>query len=230
MRRNDIAESTGPRDCRVSAARAGSDASPAVLLSFSIEITSARRVELQRIIGVLLPKSGPPAELAEPEAWLRLAEPDRAIPPEGEWQRAFASWVPKRTRQAEKVAAATGDRMAAEFVTAQRHAAEREAADLQRWLRLRADDICGVYAPRTADLFGLAPTLPGWKSLSAPLDRLAAFAADTDNPPARRREANSAVALFQRRREEREKSSTLMSPARVRPIGMLLLVPDGSGG
>jgi hypothetical protein len=229
MRRNDITESTGPRDCRVSAARTGCDASPAVLLSFSIEIASVRRVELQRVIGVLLPKSGPPVELAEPEAWLRLAEPDRAIPPEGQWQRAFASWVQKRTRQAEKVAAATGDRMATEFAAMQGHAAEREAADLQRWLRLRADDICGAYAPRTPDLFGLAPTLPGWKSLPAPLDRLAAFAADTDNPPARRREANSAVSLFQRRREERE-TRTSLSPPRLRPIGMLLLVPDGSGG
>ncbi len=227
MRRNDIDEPTGTRDCRVSAARAGSFAPLAVLLSFSVEIASARRVELQRIIAVLLPVSGPPAELAEPECWLRLATPDRAIPLEGLWQRLFASWVPKRRPQGEKIAAAVMDRVAAEFARTQRDRAEREVADLQRWLRLRADDICGVHVPRTADLFGLAPILPGWKSLSAPLDRLAAFAADADNPPARRREANSVVALFQRRGEERD-SRTALSAPRLRPIGMLLLVPDGA--
>jgi hypothetical protein len=120
------------------------------------------------------------------------------------------------------------DRVAADFVRTQRDRADQEVVDLQRWLRIRADDICGAHMPRTADLFGLAPTLPDWKSLPAPLDRLAAFAADADNPPARRREATSAVALFQRRAMERERRTALLPP-RLRPIGMLLLVPEDSG-
>lgn len=228
VRRSDIMEPADTHDCRVSAARAGGDAAHAVLFSFGVEIVSARRVEQQRVIAVLLPVSGPPAELAEAERWLRLATSDRAIPPEGVWQRLFACWVPRRAPLAQKLATAVMDRMAAEFAETRRDRAVREIADLQRWLRLRADDICGAHVPRTADLFGLAPILPGWKSLSAPLDRLAAFAADADNPPARRREANSAVALFQRRGEERKSNTALPSP-RLRPIGMLLLVPDGSG-
>jgi hypothetical protein len=227
MRRQDITESTATHDCRVSVARGDNGAPLAVLLTFSIEIASARRIELQRIVAVLLPASGPPAELAQPECWLRMATPDRAIPPEGLWQRLFASWVPRRRPLAEKLAATVMDRVAAEFTRTQRHRAEREAAELQLWLRLRADDVCGVHTPRTADLFGFAPILPGWKTLSAPLDRLAAFAADANNPPARRREANSAVALFQRRAEQRE-SRTALSAPRLRPVGMLLLVPDGS--
>ncbi|HEY3849028.1 MAG TPA: helicase-related protein, partial [Acetobacteraceae bacterium] len=228
MRRSDIIESTGAHDCRVSAARADRTAPLAVLLVFSVEIASARRVELQRIIAVLLPVSGPPTELAEPQRWLRMATLDRAIPPDGLWQRLFASWVPERRPRAEKAAAAVADRVAAEFAETQRHRTEREVADLQRWLRLRADDICGEHVPDTADLFGLAPALPGWKSLLEPLDRLAAFAADADYPPARRREANSAVAFFQRRGEERESRSALSQPL-LRPVGMLLLVPEGSG-
>jgi superfamily II DNA or RNA helicase len=228
VRRNDIIEPTGTHDCRVSAARADRDAPPAVLLSFSIEIASARRVELQRIIVVLLPQSGPPVELADPELWLRLAAADRTIPTEGLWERRFASWLPKRQPHAEKVAARVMHRVAAEFAKTQGDRAEREAADLQRWLRLRADDICGAHVPRTADLFGFAPVLPDWKSLAAPLDRLAAFAADANNPPAARREANSAVTLFQRRGEERQNRVALSAP-RLRPMGMLLLVPDGSG-
>ena len=77
-----------------------------------------------------------------------------------------------------------------------------------------------------ADLFGGGRLFPGWKTLSAPLDRLAAFAADADNPAARRREANSVAALFQRRAEERVRG-TIVAPPRLRPIGMLLLLPDG---
>jgi superfamily II DNA or RNA helicase len=227
-RRTDITETNGARDCRVSAARADKGAQLAVLLTFSAEIASAQCVELQRVVAVLLPVLGPPIELAKPEHWLGTATQDRAIPVEGVWQHLFASWVPKRAKQADKLAAAIMDRMAAEFAGTQRDCADHEVVALQRWLRLRADDICGVHMPRTADLFGLAPTLPDWKSLPAPLDRLGAFAADANNPPARRREANSAVALFQRRAVEREGRTRLLPP-RLRPIGMLLLVPDGSG-
>jgi len=228
VRRSDINDSTGTHDCRVSAARADSGAPLAVLLSFSIEIVSPRRVELQRVIAVLVSACGPPIEFAEPERWLRLTTPDRAIPLEGVWQSLFASWVPHRASRAEEVATVAMHRVAAEFANTQRHHAERETADLQRWLQLRADEICGVNVPGMADLFGFAPSLPGWKSLSVPLVRLAAFAADADNPPAKRREANSAVALFRLRDEERE-SRTALSQPRLRPIGMLLLVPDGSG-
>lgn len=226
MRRNDITESTGAHDCRVSTARADRGAPLAVLLSFAIEIASARRIELQRIVAVLLPISGAPEELPEPECWLRMAATDRAIPAENLWQRRFASWVPRRRPEGDKIAASVMDLVATEFAGAQRDGAEREAAELRHWLRLRADDLCGAHVPRMADLFGAGPTIPGWKSLSAPLDRLAAFAADADNPAARRREANSAAALFQRRAEERARSAVL-APPRLRPLGMLLLVPDG---
>ena len=226
MRRNDITESTRAYDCRVSAARADRGAPLAVVLSFAIEIASARRVELQRIVAVLLPISGSPKELAEPESWLRLAAIDRAVPVEGLWQRRFASWVPRRLPEGEKIAASVMHLAATEFAGTQRDGAEREAAELQHWLRLRANDLCGAHVPHMADLFGAGPTVPGWKSSSAPLDRLAAFAADADNPAARRREANSVVALFQRRVEERE-SRTVSSPPRLRPVGMLMLVPDG---
>jgi hypothetical protein len=78
------------------------------------------------------------------------------------------------------------------------------------------------------DLFGLEAVVPDWKSLRDPLDRLAAFAADADNPTARRREANSVVALFRRRVDE-QIGRMALSPSRLRPIGMLLLVPDGNG-
>jgi hypothetical protein len=228
MRRNDITESTGAHDCRVSAARADRGAPLAVLLSFGIEIASARRVELQRVVAVLLPISGSPKELAEPDCWLRMAAADRAISAEGLWQRRFATWVPRRLPQGEKIAALVMHRVATEFASTQRNSAEREAAELGQWLRLRTDDLCGVPVPRIADLFGAGPVIPAWKSSAAPLERLAAFAADADNPATRRREANSVVALFQRREEARD-SRAALSPPSLRPIGMLLLVPDGFG-
>jgi ERCC4-related helicase len=227
MRLNDIGEASGARDCRVSAARGDSHASPGVLLTFSIEIASSHRVELQLIVAVSMPRSGPPTELAEPENWLCLGTPDRAISPEGLWLRSFASWVPKRMPQAEKIATTAMHRVAADFAASQCGRVEHDAADLQLWLRLRADDVCGTHVREVPDLFGFSPALPGWKSLPTSLERLAAFVADADNPPARRREASSVVALFQRRRSEGQARAVFLEP-RLRPIGMLLLLPDGT--
>lgn len=225
MRRSDIAASAETSDLRVSAAHADRGAALAVLFTFSIEIASARRVEFQQIVAVLSPVSGPPAELATPESWMRLAAPDRAADANGVWQRLFACWVPKRKPQVEKIASAAMHRVAAGFAASQGDRADRDTLTLQRWLRLRADDICGIHVPQTADLFGMTSTLPNWKTLSAPLDRLAAFAADPDNPLTKRREANSAVALFQCRGKERA-ACVALSPPTLRPVGMLLLVPD----
>jgi len=59
---------------------------------------------------------------------------------------------------------------------------------------------------------------------SVPLDRLAVFAADDSNTPARRREANSIVELYQRRITE-QAARAVLSPPVLRPIGMLMLVP-----
>ena len=83
---------------------------------------------------------------------------------------------------------------------------------------------CGKFVPGTGDLFGEAPKDPDWQLLSEPLSRLVAFVADADNPPARRREANSIVELYQRRTAECAARATL-SPPSLRLIGMLMLVP-----
>jgi hypothetical protein len=58
--------------------------------------------------------------------------------------------------------------------------------------------------------------------------RLAAFALDSGNPPALRREADSVVALFRRRADERAAHAKLSAPMLL-PAGMLMLVPPGCG-
>jgi hypothetical protein len=196
-------------------------ASLAVLLTFGVEMRSAVRIEFQRVIAVLLPAHGAAAEMTEPEHWLQLAAPDRSLRVGDVWQSLFAHWVPGRQREATALASAATHRDAARITTDHQRRTEREASDMQNWLRRRADDICGTFVPPTGDLFGAVRVGPDWRWLSAPLERLAAFTADADNPPARRREANSAVELFQRRSVER----AALSPPVLSLIGMLMLVP-----
>jgi hypothetical protein len=212
-------------DNRVSVARVDEAAPVAVLLTYSAEQRSAVRIEFQRIIAVMLPLDGDPVEMTEPQSWLQLADADRSLPPGDVWRSLFAHWVPKRQRKAESVATAAMHREIACVLEEHRQRIKRKAADLKDWLRGRADDLCGRYEPGTGDLFGAVADRPDWQSRSAPLDRLAAFAADGNNPPARRREASSAVELFQRRSAEHAAHAALSPPA-LRPVGMLMLVPS----
>jgi hypothetical protein len=212
-------------DNRVSVARAPAGSPPAVLLTFSAELRSATRTEFQRIIAVLLPIHGDAVELSEPARWQDLAGTEQPRTSGNAWPTRFAHWVPNRQRRAESVANAAMQRDVARVMAEYQKNTGREADDLRDWLARRADDICGAFVPQTSDLFGAATDGPAWQSLSAPLDRLAAFTADANNSPARRREANSAVELFQRRSAEHAARAALPPPV-LRLIGMLMLVPS----
>jgi superfamily II DNA or RNA helicase len=215
------------QDNRVSVARTGEGEPLAVLLTFGVEMRNAVRIELQRVIAVWLPDRGDATEMADPESWLRLATPDRSLPAADVWQDLFSHWVAKRRRHAEAVASAVMEREAMRVVMDHQRRIEREASDLHEWLCGRADDICGAFVPRTGDLFGAVANGARWQLLSAPLDRLTAFAADDDNVAARRREAARVVELYQRRSMENAARATL-SPPVLHSIGMLMLVPSAS--
>ncbi len=105
---------------------------------------------------------GDAVEVSEPERWLRLAAPDRSLPAGDVWQTLFAHWVPNRQRQAASVASAAMQRDVAGFTADHQRRTEREASDLQDWLRRRADDICGAFVPQTGDLFGASQ---GWSGI-----------------------------------------------------------------
>ena len=209
----------------MSVARAVAGVPLAVLLTFSAELRSAVRTELQRIIAVLLPIHGDAVEVSEPAWWQNLAGTEQPRSSEAAWRTLFAHWVPNRQRSAESVANAAMQRDVARVMADHQERTRREVDDLRVWLAKRANDICGAFVPQTGDLFGAVTGGPNWQSLSAPLDRLAAFSADANNSPARRREANSAVELFQRRSTEHAARAAL-SPPVVRLIGMLMLVPS----
>jgi hypothetical protein len=215
----------GVCDYRVSAARADVGAPISLLFCFSVELHSAHEVDIQRTIAVLVPKSGAAVEVPQTQRWLQLADNGREIPLAGLWRGLFADWAGRCKADAEAVAATAMQRMAAEFAATRRGIMDREAAELERWLRLRADGICGAFVQRTADLFSAAPVGPDWQLLNEPLDRLAAFAADGSNPSGRRREADSVVSLFMRRGKERE-ARAAVSPPLLLPAGMLMLVPS----
>jgi len=212
------------RDHRVSVAGIDADRSLAALLTFSVEQRSATRIEHQRIVAIFVPADAAASEVVDPARWLDWPGTDCAAAVTEPWRSLFAHWLPARQPEAEALALAITERHAVMLAVARRRSVDRAIADLRRWLRGRADDICGRAMTPTGDLFGAAASGPEWRSLSAPLDRLAAFAADSTNAAGRRREASSAVELFQRRDAECTARLEWSAPI-LRPIGMLMLLP-----
>ena len=217
--------SNGARgDNRVSVAVAA-NTPLAVLLTFHAEIRGELQTKFRQVIAVLLPCDGPAKEIAEPQSWLRLGRcPDS--PPDHVWRDQFSSWVPSRQPEAETLAGAVMRRQAERFAEEYRFAVERESLQLQQWLQIRTDDICGSFVPRTIDLFDARVSDADWRSLSAPLDRLQGFAADDSNPLPRRREASDVVHAFSHRSDVR----AALPPPHLRSIGMLMLLPASTRG
>jgi superfamily II DNA or RNA helicase len=211
-------------DNRVSVALADEGAPLAVLFTYGTEVRSSARIEFERIFAILLPVNGAAVELAEPECWLSLATAGSTLARMSVWQDLYACWVPNRRLEAAAVADAAMLRETVQVAADHQQRSQREASDLQDWLCRRVNDICGAFEPQTGDLFGAAPHGPAWHLLPSPLDRLAVFAADNSNTPARRREANSIVELYRRRIAEQAARAAL-SPPVLHPIGMLMLVP-----
>lgn len=210
-------------DSRIAVARGNPDSKPALLLTFCAELRDTRRIGWQRVIAVLVGKSAA-AIIIQPDQWLPLSRPARAVQADDSWCRLFKRWAPRRIAEAEAIATAGMHRAAAEFAEQRQARMQHAEAELRHWLDVRAAEICGVFRPPTGDLFGASPTGPPWRWLADPLERLAAFVADASNAPARRREASSVVELFQRRAKEYSDGAAQLAPALHR-LGMLMLVP-----
>jgi len=132
--------------------------------------------------------------------------------------------VPARQADVEAVARSAMTRHCGDFTAGHQERSAREAADLERWLLRRTEEICGPSRPATLDLFDADRNADDWRTLTEPLDRLAAFAADAGNPPPRRQAANETFRQFHHRAADRADRSILLPPT-VRPLGMLMLIP-----
>jgi hypothetical protein len=132
--------------------------------------------------------------------------------------------VPQRHREVWTVALSAMQREAGRAVDDLLQRTERAASDLQDWLQRRANVICGVAEPVVDDLFGASPRGPEWRFATAPLERLARYAADASNSPERRREADGTIRSFQVRTDDLTAHGKVAEPV-LHPIGMLMLVP-----
>jgi hypothetical protein len=212
----------------VSAARIAMTDPPALLLTYAADLHGSAGLLWQRVLAVRLLRRGPPEVLPDPADWLSLAtnDPDQGGTADPMlWRRRFAGWAETRLPEAEASVRALAARLAAAFRAEAADRAARETADLAIWLRQRADALCGRAEPRTADLFGSAPPVPDWRATAEPEQRLGLYAADPATTPEGRRNANGLLGVLHDRRTRSQSRQAPSDPV-LRPIGVLMLVPD----
>lgn len=216
-------------DRRVSAARSDAEA-PEVLLTYLARLQSGRGREFERVLAVRVSKKGRPKAVADPTEWSHFTEPDRAVPPFSLWDKHFAGWVPLRQEESLASANRTFEALAEAFSKEHREELAAERQELDRWLVVRADGLCGPrYLGTQLKLLeedGSPEELPAWRMAEQPTERLAGFSTDRTNSITKRREAEGVLKLYKKRCEDLDRRSRL-EPPDVRPLGMLMLVPAG---
>lgn len=217
-------------DTRVSAVTAPVQ-QPTLLCTYLGRISSGAGRELERVLAVSADANGVAGFYAEAADWLPLAAPAHAINPQGLWETHFAAWASDALTQAQQAAAAGFDQLAKDFLAERRKVLDREADELEQWLAQRSVDVSGNAAPEAvqAELFAAAEgnsdgATAAWITETDPEKRLAGFANDKAQQPARRSEAEGALRIYRQRRQEVAERAALQKPEIV-PLGLLMLKP-----
>ncbi len=189
-----------------------------LLITFELEIPVGNRIAFREIIAVIASPDRAPAEC---DQWMVFSTLEPPVPDTKIWDRSFASWAERGRSESESVATRAGSKIHAAFVARYDALRQQETARSRRWLRAKADLLCGKFIPPTDDLFGEPGSGPVWRSQEDPASRLVSFATDPDVTGSKRREANDTLETFQ----AIEPSNAEPAPITCRAVGMLMLVP-----
>jgi hypothetical protein len=200
---------------------------PMLLYTFLGRVSSQAGREFERVLTVEVPAQGEPRAYDEASAWLPLADPTRAIRTAGVWEQYFAHWAGNAHTHARDAAAMRLNTLAAAFIEAKRQALAAEREALQQWFTHRVHDLTEDVAPafRQRELCDTEAASPAWAHLTDAAERLAAFATDASQSPARRSEADGVLRIHRQRQMELEARFALGEPEIV-PLGVLMIVPE----
>ncbi|HMP75055.1 MAG TPA: helicase-related protein [Kiritimatiellia bacterium] len=203
---------------------------PALLLTFLGKVNSRAGREVERVLAVKVDGQGKPSFHAEAAEWMDWIRKGTPIPVKDLWERHFStSWVPS-IEEAQVLARTEFTPLARAYADALQQDLKKEAADLEKWLAQRAEDITGeeAQAAEQQELFGTEknakrPT-PAWRTLKDPRERLAGYVADASCPAAKRHEADGVLRLLAKRLDALHARQNLDAPEII-PLGMLMLIP-----
>jgi hypothetical protein len=208
---------------------------PTVLFTFLGRLSSRSGRELERVLAASVTATGTPTLHDTTVQWSPVADPARAIRPTEVWNQHFASWWQSASERARQCVETGFAPMAGGFAREWRRLIEGERARQHEWLGGRANDIVAAAAvmPAQAGLFdqlsherAASNSAPAWRAVTEPGERLARFAADRAQSPARRGEAESVLRIHLERLSALD-ARLALGEIELLPLGALMLVPRG---
>lgn len=216
-------------DRRVTVVRSDSE-EPELLFTFLGTVDSGAGRVYERVLAVRLGKDRAPVLIEDPDTWAPLVAKDRALAPKGMWAQHFAGWGMEGREKAREAIREQFTNQAQQFLTQYTSELAAEHQQLDTWLASRTEELCGPVQAEQADLFQKeSETVRRWMGFSEPTERLAAFANDGRNPPARRREAAGVLSLYRARLADLERRTQVEIPP-PSILGLLMLVPGKGTG
>ena len=220
------------QDHRVSAVRLPV-AKPELLYTFLARIASGAGRELERVLAVRCAPGRAPNVLPEADQWSQMAEAQRGIRTAEVWKQHFASWANVSDRTCRDAAASYFKTEAADFAGGHRKALEKELADLEDWLTVRAKQITGdprAVAVQTGFFEqGSSQTAAqvAWMAVTDSAERLAKFHNDSSQRHASRSEADGVLRLYNKRADDLRNRMKLLEPEIIQ-VGLLMIVPESA--
>ncbi|BAC90682.1 helicase-related protein [Gloeobacter violaceus] len=219
------------QDPRVSAVK-GKVSEPTLLFTFLGRVSSGAGREFERVLAVCSTAKSEPEFYQTAEDWLPLADPGQAIKTTDVYKNHFVGWFTAAQGKARRVASEGFQPMAQVFSGQQQQETQQEQERQQSWFEQRVSEIvpqlqqANLFAPlRTAASAASVPADPNWGSMSEPVAKLAAFAADGTQLPRLRSEAEGVLRLYRQRLALIDARATLGEPEMVL-LGVLMIVPE----
>ncbi|HEY9631560.1 MAG TPA: helicase-related protein [Coleofasciculaceae cyanobacterium] len=221
------------QDPRVSAVKADV-VEPVLLLTYLGRVSSGAGRELERVLAVKTTQTGEAAFFAQADQWLSFADRQRAINPRDIWQQHFAEWGAFAKAIAQEAAVTGFQPIAQGFIQERRQDLQKEQSRQIEWLQQRSQEITGSQVEQAVQFSLFDSTVSsdsatlssfGWMAMTDPVERLAAFATDGNQPSRARSEADGVLRIYRQRSKGLAEQLSLGAPE-ILPLGILMLIPE----
>jgi len=215
-------------DPRVSAVKANEE-SPKLLFTFLGSISTKKEKIFEKVIALKVDKTGNTQKILSPIGWSMFFDKEKAIDPSNIWKKHFFEWGEDWKEKSLKIASSIFTTLAEEVKLKKKEALTRERENIDEWFYKRVEDITGKLTKVVQlEIFGDTIDIDevDWTNITEPIERLTKFCQDKNVMRARRSEGGTLLKIYIERIKDIEMLSSFET-INVRPLGILMIIPEG---
>jgi len=215
-------------DPRISAVKAQVP-TPQILFTFLGSISTKKEKIFEKVFAIKVDKNGDKEELFSPADWSRFIDITNALDPKDIWKKYFSDWGYQWKGKSLELASRVFKPFAERIIVKKKDQLEKEKENIVEWFSKRTQEITGKAIEGVQlDLFENYADVEktSWSDITDPVERLTKFCQDKNVIRTKRSEAETLLRLYKNRMDD---IRLLLSfePPKVKPLGMLMIIPEG---